>query len=234
MQQLLLDVFTPPSPSLGNFVAGSNAELLSQLQAMLDGRNEETILFIYGGPGTGKTHLLQAMASAWNVPVLSGRTRLVWRNQTRVVLLDDAQHLTPYSQVQLFNAFNESRSSGLPRHIIVTANQHTSQMKLRSDLLSRMSWGLNYRLEPLSDDQKRQVLLSTAQAKGLALDEEVVEYALIHFQRDMGSLSALLNGLDQFSLEQQKPVTLHLMRQWMKRREGLMVRNALTQTESTA
>lgn len=225
MQQLLLDVFTPPAPSLDNFVAGSNAELLSQLQAMLNGRSDETILFIYGGPGSGKTHLLQAMGATWNAPVISGRNRLVWRNQSRVILLDDAQHLTPYSQVQLFNAFNESRSSGLPKHIIVTANQHTSQLKLRTDLLSRMSWGLNYRLDPLSDEQKRQVLLQTAQAKGLALDEEVVEYALIHFQRDMGSLSALLNGLDEFSLEQQKPVSLYLLRQWMKRREGLMVRN---------
>lgn len=225
MQQLLLDVFTPPAPSLDNFVAGSNAELLSQLRAMLEGRSEESTLFIYGSPGCGKSHLLKAMGAAWNTPIMSGRNRLVWRNQSRVVLLDDAQHLTPYSQVQLFNAFNESRASGLPKHIIVTANQHTSQLKLRTDLLSRMSWGLNYRLEPLSDEQKRTVLLQTAHAKGLALDEEVVEYALIHFQRDMGSLSALLNGLDEFSLEQHKPVSLHLLRQWMKRREGLMVRN---------
>lgn len=225
MQQLLLDVFTPPAASLDNFVAGSNAELLAQMRAMLNGTSEESTLFIYGSAGSGKSHLLQAMSAVWNIPVLSGKTRLVWRNQHRVILLDDAQHLTPYSQVQLFNAFNEGRSSGLPKHIIVAANQHTSQLKLRTDLISRMSWGLNYRLDPLTDDQKRAVLLQTAHAKGLALDEEVVEYALIHFQRDMGSLSALLNGLDEFSLEQQKPVSLHLLRQWMKRREGLMVRN---------
>lgn len=224
MQQLLLDVFTPPDPSLANFVAGHNAELMAQLHAMAIGQSEETTLFIYGGPGTGKSHLLRSLGAHWNVPVLSGKNRLVWRNQSRVILLDDAQHLSPYSQVQLFNAFNESRASGLPKHIIVTANQHTSQLKLRVDLLSRMSWGLNYRLEPLSEAQKRQVLLSTAQTKGLALDEEVIEYALIHFQRDMGSLSALLNGLDQFSLEQQKPVSLSLLRQWMKRREGLVVK----------
>jgi DnaA family protein len=226
MQQLLLDVFTPPDPSLGNFVPGNNAELLAQMQAMADGRSEETTLFVYGGPGCGKTHLLEALSAHWNVPVLSGKNRLVWRNQSRAILLDDAQHLTPYSQVQLFNAFNEARSSGLPKHIIVTANQHTSQLKLRVDLLSRMGWGLNYRLDPLSDAQKRQVLLSTAQTKGLDLDDEVIEYALIHFQRDMGSLSALLNGLDQFSLEQKKPVSLYLLRQWMKRREGLVVKNS--------
>jgi len=69
------------------------------------------------------------------------------------------------------------------------------------------------------------VLMVTAQEKGLALDEEVIEYALTHFQRDMGSLSALLNGLDEFSLEQQKPVSLSLMRQWMKKREGLILKN---------
>ena len=152
MQQLLLDVFTPPAPSLENFVAGSNAELLAQMQAMLNGTSEESTLFIYGSAGSGKSHLLHAMSAAWNIPVLSGKTRLVWRNQHRVILLDDAQHLTPYSQVQLFNAFNEARASGLPKHIILTANQHTSQLKLRTDLISRMSWGLNYRLDPLTDD----------------------------------------------------------------------------------
>jgi DnaA family protein len=226
MQQLLLDVFTPPEPTLSNFVCGNNAELLAQLNAMTSGRSEEPTLFIFGSSGSGKSHLLNALSRQWNIPVISGKSRLVWRNQNRVILLDDAQYLSPYSQVQLFNAFNEARSSGLPKHIIVAADAHTSQLKLRVDLASRMSWGLTYRLEPLSDDQKRKVLMTTAHEKGLALDEEVIEYALTHFQRDMGSLSALLNGLDEFSLEQQKPVSLSLMRQWMKKREGLILKNS--------
>ncbi len=226
MQQLLLDVFTPPEPTLENFVQGNNQELLAQLFSLTQDIGHEQVVLIYGTPGSGKTHLLTALAKYWAVPIIDGRHRLVWRNQSDILLLDDAQNLSPYSQVQLFNAFNESRASGLPKLIVATANAHPSLLKLRPDLISRMGWGLTYRIEPLSEEQKRDVLISTAHAKGLKLDEEVIQYALIHFHRDMGSLSAVLNGLDTFSLEQKKPVTLYLLRQWMKKREGILVRNS--------
>ena len=225
MQQLLLDVFTPPAPSLSNFVVGDNAELVLQLNQMVQASSQENSLYICGPTGSGKSHLLKALANAFNVPVLSGKNRLVWRGQSDVLILDDVQYLTDYSQVQLFNAFNESRQSGHPRHIVVSGHVPTSQLQLREDLTSRLAWGLSYRIAQLSDDQKQTALNNTAKARGLNLAHEVITFVLTHFQRDMGSLSAVLDGIDQFSLEQQKPVSLHLLRQWMRRREALLIKN---------
>ena len=225
MHQLLLDVFTPPEPNLKNFVAGDNEELMSQLKAMIEGTLAEAVVFVFGQNGCGKTHLLRGLAQALSIPVLSGRDRLVWRDQYPVLIIDDVQLLTPYSQVQLFNALNESRMNGKPRYVLMAANAHPNQLTVREDLKSRMTWGLSYRVAPLSDEQKQTALMATAHARGLNLASEVVEFALTHCQRDMGSLSALLDGLDQFSLEQQKPVSLHLLRNWMRRREALVVKN---------
>jgi DnaA family protein len=226
MQQLLLDVFTPPAPSLQNFLPGNNCELLTQVSKLAKGELAETSIFIYGGSGSGKSHLMAALGQSLNQPVLSGKDRFVWRDQVNVLLIDDVEYLTPYSQVQLFNAFNDARSELLPKYIVLSANGPANQIGLREDLASRMAWGLSYRITPLSDEQKQQALLATAHSRGLNLSSEVLDFALIHFKRDMGSLSAVLNGLDQFSLEQHKPVSLNLLRAWMRKRESLVVRNS--------
>ncbi len=225
MQQLLLDVFTPPAPSLKNFLVGDNAELMAQLWSMAHYESPEHTVFIYGPHGSGKSHVLTGLSQIFDVPVLSGKDRLVWREQVPILLIDDVQYLTPYSQVQLFNALNGARSAGTPRYVVMAADAPPTQLTLREDLTSRMSWGLSYRLAPLSHDQKQSALMATAHARGLDLSSEVLEFALTHFRRDMGSLCALLDGLDQFSLEQQKPVSLYLLRSWMRRREGLVVKN---------
>jgi DnaA family protein len=95
---------------------------------------------------------------------------------------------------------------------------------VREDLRTRISAGLCLPIQPLSDEEKTFALQNIAKARGLTLSAEVVEYALRYFQRDMGSLMAVMDGLDRFSLEQHKPVSVYLLREWMKRREGLVVR----------
>ncbi|MFN5801872.1 MAG: DnaA regulatory inactivator Hda, partial [Burkholderiales bacterium] len=86
-QQIPFD-FGVPAPSLENFVVGKNAELVQRLRD----RDFPTILYLWGAPGTGKTHLLNA------VPEL--------------LCFDDAQKLSAVAQEQLFDAYNQAKLDG--------------------------------------------------------------------------------------------------------------------------
>ena len=77
---------------------------------------------------------------------------------------------------------------------------------------ARMGWGLVYQIHGLSDDEKIAALTQAAEARGLTLSASVLPYLLSHFKRDMRSLSTMLDALDQYSLETQRPVTLPLLR----------------------
>ena len=64
MKQLVFDIATPPQPTLENFVIGPNAEVLANLRALLVGESHERFVYLWGGTGSGKSHLLQALANA--------------------------------------------------------------------------------------------------------------------------------------------------------------------------
>ncbi|MCQ8896798.1 DnaA/Hda family protein [Limnobacter humi] len=224
MQQLLLDVFTPPRPSLVNFIVGQNAPVVHELQALVRGASASPFILLYGSAGCGKTHLLKSMASLLGAPVLAGQTRFVFKPGDQALIIDNLEALTPYSQVQLFNAFNSALADRLPPAIVLASEHHPAELPVRDDLRTRIQAGLCLRVHPLSDDEKHHALQSVAKSRGLELSPEVVDYALRYFQRDMGSLMAVIDSLDRFSLEQHKPVSVNLLRHWMKRRESLVVR----------
>ncbi|MCR2746360.1 HdaA/DnaA family protein [Limnobacter parvus] len=230
MQQLLLDVFTPPRPTLSNFLVGQNGQLVHELQLMLNKQGTSPFMFIYGPKGCGKSHLLRGVATQLGVTVTAGSNRFVFKQGEQALVIDNIDLLTPYSQVQLFNAFNSSLAENKPGKIILASEFPTPDLKLRDDLRTRIEAGLCLRVQPLSDQEKHEALQAVARSRGLQLSEEVIEYALRYFQRDMGSLMAVMDGLDRFSLEQQKPVSVHLLRHWMKRRESLVIREYETRT----
>jgi len=230
MQQLLLDVFTPPRPTLSNFLVGQNGQLVHELRKLADSQGTSPFMFIYGPAGCGKSHLLRGVAAEMGVSVLAGSNRFVFKASDQALVIDDVEQLTPYSQVQLFNAFNSSLAENKPGKIILASEFPSADLKLRDDLRTRIEAGLCLRVQPLSDQEKHEALQAMAKSRGLELSEEVIDYALRYFQRDMGSLMAVMDGLDRFSLEQQKPVSVNLLRHWMKRRESLVIREYETRT----
>jgi DnaA family protein len=81
------------------------------------------------------------------------------------------------------------------------------------DLVSRLSACAQGVLKPLSDGDRREALRQRAQARGLTLDDGVLDWLFAHTQRDLGSLTALLDRLDRESLAAQRRITVPFLRQ---------------------
>jgi len=195
-RQLALPISPPPEPTLENFVPGSNAELLARLRELAAGELREAVLYLWGEPGCGRSHLLAAAA------------------RPGVVVADDVERLDDAAQIALFNAVNAARESG--GTVLAAGSAPPAQLPLREDLKSRLAWGLVYQVKPLSDAEKALSLHAEAQRRGLKLSDEVVWYLLTHVRRDMRSLVALLEHIDRASLEQRRAVTLPLVRELLR------------------
>jgi DnaA family protein len=87
---------------------------------------------------------------------------------------------------------------------------------LREDLKSRLAWGLVYQVKLLSDEERSTYLRAEAARRGMQLPDEVIAYLLTHMRRDMRSLNAVLDRIDQVSLELKRPITLPLVRDAVK------------------
>ena len=83
----------------------------------------------------------------------------------------------------------------------------------REELRTRLGSGLIYRLQPLSDAEKAAAIATQAKERALKLSPEMISYLLRHASRDMRTLSMLVVALDQYTLEQKRPVTLPLLRE---------------------
>ncbi len=202
MKQLLLDIQPPSAPTLENFIPGSNAEALHSLKMAIDGANEARFIYVWGAPGSGKSHLLQAchdLALERNLPL---------------GVVDDVNTLDEEAQIELFNYFNQLRASG--GMLITSGNAAPTQMGLRDDLATRLAWGLVYQLHPLSDEEKAQALKTHAKERGMKLPDDVVDYCLRYLRRDLPTLMAVLNALDKWSLTEKKPVTVPLLKKLLQ------------------
>jgi DnaA family protein len=195
MKQLALGISPPPQPTLDNFVPGANAELLSCLRQLRAGRYAESVLYLWGEAGSGKSHLLQSCAGVQRVA-------------------DDVEKLDDAAQIGLFNAINEARETG--GAVLAAGNAPPAQLPLREDLKSRLAWGLVYQLKPPSDEERSTYLRAEAARRGMQLPDEVVAWLLTRMRRDLRSLTAVLDRIDQVSLELKRPITLPLVRDAVK------------------
>ena len=216
MRQLILDLLPENPPSLDNFVTGDNAEALAALAAWAAPESRETYLLLYGGAGSGKTHLLRAAAASYHDaaarPDLDGITDAPFSNHGPAnFAVDNVEALSPAGQIVLFNLFNRLRAAG--GRLLSSAGQPPLGLPLREDLRTRLGSGLVYRLTPLSEDEQRTALAAQAEARALALPSGALDYLLTHTARDMRHLSALLTALDRYSLERQRPITMPLLRE---------------------
>ncbi|HEX2605457.1 MAG TPA: DnaA regulatory inactivator Hda [Oxalicibacterium sp.] len=223
MRQLLLDLPADKPQTLDSFVTGNNAELLQLLQRIAHGKAaslDERFVYFWGEAGSGKTHLLRAMAALPQSRYIAGNApteAFAYENAAALYLLDDVDGLHPESQIAAFALFNQVREQG--GTLIAAGKVAPAALGLREDLRTRLGWGLIYQLHGLSDDDKIAALTHAAAARGLTLSPGVLPYLITHFARDMRSLSALLDALDAYSLETKRPITLPLLRELLQRND---------------
>jgi DnaA family protein len=202
LKQLLLDIQPLAPPTLDNFIHGSNAEALHSLKMAINSASEARFIYLWGAPGSGKSHLLQA----WN--------DLARERDLPLSVVDDVNMLDEEAQIELFNYFNQLRASG--GILITSGNAAPTQMGLRDDLATRLAWGLVYQLHPLTDEEKAQALKTHAKERGMKLPDEVVDYCLRYLRRDLPTLMAVLNALDKWSLTEKKPVTVPMLKKMLQ------------------
>ncbi len=209
MRQLILDLLPESPPSLDNFVAGGNAETVAALTGWLAGERRDTSFCLWGESGCGRSHLLQAsgfaLLDAALDPALSGAPA------AEQLAVDNVDALNEVGQIALFNHFNRLKMAG--GMLLTAAPQPPVHLALREDLRTRLGSGLIYRLQPLSDAEKAAAIAAQAKERALKLTPEVIAYLMRHAPRDMRTLSMLVVALDQYSLEQKRPVTLPLLRE---------------------
>jgi len=207
-----------------SFVAGENsvATGLAQQTAVGTGENQ---LYFWGEPGLGKSHLLQACCNhaAKNQQTVCYLTQVEITNQSAdmfegleqvdLICLDDIETwlLDNVWETALFNLINRVRENN-HRLIMASARPPEEAFVKLPDLRSRLAWGPVFQLQHLSDKEKYQALRFRAKQSGLELSENVADYLLQRYPRDMSGLFERLVVLDKAAMATQRRLTIPLVK----------------------
>ena len=221
MQQLPLRIGPAPAPSFDNFLVGANAAAVAALR---EAGAAVTPIYLWGPAGCGKSHLLRARLQAESArdgarPAAFGPARPApwrWEEGCTLVAIDGCESLDAAQQHAAFALFVEAAGAGVP--VIAAGRLPPVDLPVREDLRTRLGWGPVFQLRPIDEAEAAAVLRSEAARRGIALGDEVIGYLMTHFARDLGSLMALLDALDEFALARQRAVTVPLLRQMLAER----------------
>ena len=221
MKQIALDIGLASGPTLASFFAGPNEAALKHLQLWAGSPTRSPVpTYLWGATGSGKTHLLKAVREAlreqgatagWmDASVLEPPE---FNEAWSVVLLDDVHLYTAVQQHAAFNWFVNAQTH--QRGLLAAGELPPADLKLREDLRTRLGWGHVFALLPLSEPERRAVLRQQAEDRGVFLGDEVMDYMLTRFSRDLGSLTELLSLIDGYSLQTKRPITIALIKSMM-------------------
>ena len=215
--QLPLALRYPPDQRFGTFLGTPLAvELLCAPQDWV---------FVSGPAGSGKTHLLLAACAQASetgrrsayLPLAHARGHLrdllAMQEHAGLVALDglDAIAGEREDEVALFDFHNRARAAGTV--VLYAARQAPANLGLvLPDLRSRLSQCTQLPLVPLDEAGRRELLRRRAEARGLQLDDAVLDYLFRRVGRDLASLAALLDQLDRASLSAQRRITVPFLR----------------------
>ena len=215
MKQIPLPIASAAAPGFENFIVGSNAHVLAEIQRIGPGAAP---LYLWGPAGSGKTHLLRALAdraasAGVRVAYLDATEAACCDESTGLVVLDDCERFDAAQQHAAFTAFVLAATHGVP--VAAAGRLPPVDLPLRDDLRSRLGSGPVFALQPLAEAQMRAALRREADRRGLFLSDELVSYLLTRFERDLGHLMAQLERLDRYALVTKRALTLPLLRRML-------------------
>jgi DnaA family protein len=222
-RQLSLQIMLDDAATFDNFhVTAANAQALDYLR---DATHLAQFTWLWGVPGAGCSHLLQAlcqqegnaggilymplqMHAQFHPEMLEGLEAL------DMVCLDDVEHIAGNAdwELALFSLFNRLRDSGT--RLLIAGRSAPRQLQVQlPDLLSRLQLGLVFQVHELTDEDKIQALQKRARLRGMDLSDEVAHYVLQRTERSSKGLFSLLERLDEHSLRSQRRITIPLVRE---------------------
>jgi DnaA-homolog protein len=220
-QQLPLGLSLPTRIDFAGFIIGRNGEAVSRLRTAQD-----AFIYLWGESGSGKSHLLQAACLQAHreerlpayLPLKSQQEidpgMLEGLERYALVCLDDLEQIAGRSEWEraIFNLFNLLRESG--GQLIVAADRPPASLQLQlPDLTSRLTWGPCYHLFPLGDDERLELLMASAERRGMSMSAETATFLLQRTPRDIHFLTLLMDRLDQASLAAQRRLTIPFVRE---------------------
>lgn len=219
-KQLALAIQLNNEATLADFNWHSNPLLKEQLELMLHFAGDK-IVYLWGIPGSGKSHLLQACCQTMNstqsavylpLSLLKewGPQAIEGMEEQMLICIDDIEAVAGNGawEEALFHLYNKIKDRD--RGLLIISGNHppaTNTIQL-ADLRSRLSWGLVMQVHELNDDEKIKTLKVHALKRGFDLPESVGHFLLTRCSRNMHDLQQLLNRLDDASLQAHRKITI--------------------------
>ncbi len=227
MRQIALDIGLANGPTLKGFFAGPNEAALRHLELWTgDARSgaparSPVPSYLWGAEGSGKTHLLKAVQAALREQGASSG----WLDAGMLdppefsegwaaVLLDQVHLYSAAQQQTAFNWFVNAQTH--QRGVLAAGALPAADLKIRDDLRTRLGWGHIFQLQLLGEPERRAVLRQAADGRGLFLGDDVMDFMLTRFSRDLGSLMELLDLIDGYALQTKRAITIPLIKSMME------------------
>jgi chromosomal replication initiator protein len=238
------DISAPLDPkfTFDNFIVGKPNEL-AYAAAQRVAESEVVSfnpLFLYGGVGLGKTHLMHAVA--WSIKKRSPKKNVVYltaekfmyqfikalrfkniisfKEQFRsvdVLMIDDVQFIIgkDNTQEEFFHTFNTLVDK--KRQIIISADKSPADLEgLEDRLKSRLGWGLVADIHPLTYELRLGILQSKSEQKNIKLSREVLEFLANKITNNVREMEGALNRLAVHASIQQNTITIEMVKDVLK------------------
>jgi chromosomal replication initiator protein len=231
-----------PSFSFDSFVTGK-ANQLARAAALQVAEHPGTAynpLFIYGGVGLGKTHLIQAIGNLVHDQNPQAKIRYIHAEQyvsdvvrayqhkafdgfkryyhsLDLLLIDDIQFFSGKNRTQeeFFYAFNALIDTH--KQVIITCDTYPKEIAGMEDrLISRFGWGLTVAIEPPELEMRVAILIKKGEAEGVRLPEDVAFFIAKHIQSNVRELEGALKRVLAYSNFAGQPLSLELAREALK------------------